>query len=163
MSYFKWHLLLVVCGQIPYLQDVIRGTQISGVLLTTLALAFVVSCGNSKKENMETVTYWVNSYRVPCVGVAPMQCLEIRRPYRYGFDHSRQVPGSFFTRKSTGLTTNQATCTASGSGRKSWTPQKSRPTPAPSNTAWFRLKKRFRIPNFALTIFGCFNKWRGVK
>lgn len=28
---------------------------------------------------MDTVTYWVNSYRTPCVGVAPMECLQIRR------------------------------------------------------------------------------------
>ena len=28
---------------------------------------------------MKVVTYWVNSFRVPCEGVAPMQCLQIRK------------------------------------------------------------------------------------
>jgi len=28
---------------------------------------------------METVSYWVDSYRVPCTGVAPMQCLQVRK------------------------------------------------------------------------------------
>jgi heat shock protein HslJ len=28
---------------------------------------------------MESVIYWVNSYRVPCTGVGPMACLQIRR------------------------------------------------------------------------------------
>ncbi len=28
---------------------------------------------------MDTVTYWINSYRVPCMGVAPMNCLQIRK------------------------------------------------------------------------------------
>ncbi|MEJ2585677.1 MAG: DUF4377 domain-containing protein, partial [Robiginitalea sp.] len=28
---------------------------------------------------MDTVTYRVNSYRVPCTGVAPMECLEIQK------------------------------------------------------------------------------------
>lgn len=44
-----------------------------------LSAIFAVSCGGTKNERMETVTYRVNSFRVPCTGVAPMECLEIRR------------------------------------------------------------------------------------
>ncbi|MEJ2163102.1 MAG: DUF4377 domain-containing protein, partial [Robiginitalea sp.] len=39
----------------------------------------VFSCNTNKNKEMESVTYWVNSYRVPCTGVAPMECLQVRK------------------------------------------------------------------------------------
>jgi hypothetical protein len=51
----------------------------AGIGLMALLLA-VTSC---KSENSETgasgITYWINSSRVPCVGVGPMECLEVRQ------------------------------------------------------------------------------------
>ena len=47
--------------------------------LALLLSLITFSCGTSKKDQMDTVTYWVNSYRVPCTGVAPMECLQVRK------------------------------------------------------------------------------------
>jgi len=43
-------------------------------------LLVVASCktSNSDPEDSGT-TYWINSSRVPCVGVGPMECLEVRQ------------------------------------------------------------------------------------
>ena len=67
------------CRQIQYLEDMLKTPRIFGILLTMLCAILAVSCGNGKNKTMDTVTYWVNSYRTPCEGVAPMECLEIRR------------------------------------------------------------------------------------
>ncbi len=40
-------------------------------ILTTL----LVSCTNEEKKENNEYIYWVNSYKVSCVGVAPMSCL----------------------------------------------------------------------------------------
>ncbi len=48
-----------------------------------VALTASVSCCamsmTPKRGEMESVTYWVNSYRVDCTGAGPMACLQIRR------------------------------------------------------------------------------------
>lgn len=48
--------------------------MLSGLLAT---IAF--SSAMTSDLNSDTVTYWINSYRVPCVGVAPMNCLQVRK------------------------------------------------------------------------------------
>jgi heat shock protein HslJ len=58
---------------------VLRKPYIFRILLPILWAALMVSCGSTKNKDMEVVTYRVNSFRVPCEGVAPMECLEIRR------------------------------------------------------------------------------------
>ena len=67
------------CVLIQYLQDMLRTPRILVALLVVLSAVLTVSCGNNNNKNTDTVTYWVNSYRTPCVGVAPMECLQIRR------------------------------------------------------------------------------------
>lgn len=47
-------------------------------LLIVLPL-ITTSCKTSKSGEKDTYTYWVNSARVPCVGVGPMECLQIRK------------------------------------------------------------------------------------
>ena len=42
-------------------------------------LAAFAACATRNDFEMDTVTYWINSYRVPCTGVAPMDCLQIRK------------------------------------------------------------------------------------
>jgi len=50
-----------------------------GLGMALASLLIVLSCNTSNNKEMQTVTYWVNSYRVPCTGVAPMECLQIRK------------------------------------------------------------------------------------
>ena len=57
----------------------LRNPRILGALLAVLSAVLAISCGDSNHKDMDAVTYWVNSYRTPCVGVAPMECLQIRR------------------------------------------------------------------------------------
>ena len=38
-----------------------------------------MSCNSTKMSNQDSTVYWVNSYKVPCVGVGPMQCLQIQK------------------------------------------------------------------------------------
>ena len=54
-------------------------SDLFGIVLTMLCVALTLSCGNSKNKAMDTIPFRVNSLRVPCEGVAPMECLEIRR------------------------------------------------------------------------------------
>ena len=49
-----------------------------GIGLVALLLA-VASCKSSNSDTEASVTYWINSARVPCVGVGPMECLEVRQ------------------------------------------------------------------------------------
>lgn len=43
-----------------------------------IALVFILSsCGSLKNKN--AVTYWVNSYKTECTGVAPMHCMLIQK------------------------------------------------------------------------------------
>lgn len=42
-------------------------------------LLVVASCKSSNSDAEASVTYWINSSRVPCVGVGPMECLEVRQ------------------------------------------------------------------------------------
>ncbi len=58
---------------------VIRAASILTILLPLVLVSLTVSCGSTKNEAMDTVTYWVNSQRVPCTGVGPMECLEVRK------------------------------------------------------------------------------------
>ena len=51
----------------------------TGFWLLLLLPALVASCGPAKDEKVDTVTYRINSYRVPCTGVAPMECLQVQR------------------------------------------------------------------------------------
>jgi hypothetical protein len=45
-----------------------------------ILLLVVTSCKSSNSENKASgITYWINSSRVPCVGVGPMECLEVRQ------------------------------------------------------------------------------------
>lgn len=45
-----------------------------------ILLLVVTSCKSSNSENEASgITYWINSSRVPCVGVGPMECLEVRQ------------------------------------------------------------------------------------
>jgi hypothetical protein len=54
--------------------------NLSGSLLLALTLLVATSCKSSDSKVMEdSVTYWVNSARVPCVGVGPMECLQVRK------------------------------------------------------------------------------------
>ena len=51
------------------------------VILVTQA-ALLASCAaydTPERQTMQSVTYWINSYRVPCTGVGPMSCLQVRR------------------------------------------------------------------------------------
>jgi hypothetical protein len=47
--------------------------------LVALLPFLLASCEGAKSEDVDTYTYWVNSSRVPCMGVAPMECLQIRK------------------------------------------------------------------------------------
>ena len=51
----------------------------TGIILTVLLPALIASCGSGNEAKMDIVTYLVNSYRVPCTGVAPMECLQVRK------------------------------------------------------------------------------------
>ncbi|MEN8158208.1 MAG: DUF4377 domain-containing protein [Bacteroidota bacterium] len=44
-----------------------------------LGALILTSCGGVGKKNADTHVYWVNSLKVPCVGVAPMQCLQVQK------------------------------------------------------------------------------------
>lgn len=44
-----------------------------------LFLFIALSCNTNKDKEVGTTTYWVNSYRVPCTGVSPMECLQVRK------------------------------------------------------------------------------------
>ncbi|MGB5404962.1 MAG: DUF4377 domain-containing protein [Robiginitalea sp.] len=51
-----------------------RGIGLLAVLLV------VTSCKSSNSETEASgITYWINSSKVPCEGVAPMECLEVRQ------------------------------------------------------------------------------------
>ncbi len=50
-----------------------RGIGLLAVLLV------VASCKSSNSDAEASVTYWINSSKVPCEGVAPMECLEVRQ------------------------------------------------------------------------------------
>ena len=53
--------------------------KLSGVGLFILLLT-VTSCRSSHSETEASgITYWINSSKVPCEGVGPMQCLEVRQ------------------------------------------------------------------------------------
>lgn len=39
----------------------------------------LLSCKTTNVQEVNTTTYWVNSSRIPCTGVAPMHCLQIRK------------------------------------------------------------------------------------
>ena len=58
---------------------VIRSGSILAIFLPLVLVSLSVSCGSVKNEEMNTFTYWVNSQRVPCTGVGPMECLEVRK------------------------------------------------------------------------------------
>ncbi len=49
---------------------------ITAILLSIIAIN---SCGDSKEENTKTMTYFVNSAKVPCDGVGEIQCLQIKK------------------------------------------------------------------------------------
>ena len=49
-------------------------------MLLLLLPALVASCGSATDEDTITYqTYRINSYRVPCTWVAPMECLQVQR------------------------------------------------------------------------------------
>lgn len=54
-------------------------------LSSILLLILIVSCNSSKKGVVETdlaknqFIYWVNDSKVECVGVAPMQCMQVKK------------------------------------------------------------------------------------
>lgn len=50
-----------------------------GSALLILSPLWITSCRTSKAGEKDIHTYWVNSARVPCTGVAPMQCLQVRK------------------------------------------------------------------------------------
>ena len=50
----------------------------TGIFLAGLLAALAVFSATTRDLKIDTVTYWINSYRVPCTGVAPMNCLQIR-------------------------------------------------------------------------------------
>lgn len=50
-----------------------------GVRLCLLFSVIALSCQGVKNKQMATSVFNVNSYRVPCTGVAPMECLQIRK------------------------------------------------------------------------------------
>ena len=53
--------------------------KLAGYGLMVLLFAFT-SCKSTNSENEASgITYWINSSKVPCVGVAPMECLEVRQ------------------------------------------------------------------------------------
>lgn len=53
--------------------------KLTGAGLIMLLLV-ATSCKSSNSENEASgITYWINSSRVPCVGVGPMECLEVRQ------------------------------------------------------------------------------------
>ncbi|MAZ73431.1 MAG: hypothetical protein CMC70_09825 [Flavobacteriaceae bacterium] len=43
------------------------------------AILAINSCGDSPNENSNTVTYIINSAKVPCEGVGKMQCFQIKK------------------------------------------------------------------------------------
>ncbi len=52
------------------------------LIVYPLLLVFTInSCsnGNNQIQNRSTAFFWVNSHKVPCVGMAPMQCLQIKK------------------------------------------------------------------------------------
>jgi hypothetical protein len=53
--------------------------NLTGIGLMAMLLA-VTSCKSTNSENEASgITYWINSSKVPCVGVGPMECLEVRQ------------------------------------------------------------------------------------
>ena len=55
-------------------------------LLLILPLLVAASCKSPDTDVMDdSVTYWVNSARVPCTGVGPMQCLQVRKSESEGW------------------------------------------------------------------------------
>jgi len=42
-----------------------------------VCLILLMSCSNTNTDDASI--YWVNAERVPCVGVAPMECLQVKR------------------------------------------------------------------------------------
>lgn len=48
------------------------------ILLLTFT-ALIISCGTIQKKNTNEEMLWVNSAKVPCVGIAPMHCLEVQK------------------------------------------------------------------------------------
>lgn len=49
------------------------------ILIIFLILGLTSSCNTKKMSRQNSVIYWVNSYKVDCVGVAPMSCLQIQK------------------------------------------------------------------------------------
>ncbi len=45
--------------------------------LQMLCFLLLVSCGKTSTDDSQI--YWVNSERVQCVGVGPMECLQVKR------------------------------------------------------------------------------------
>jgi len=53
--------------------------KVTGAGLIILLLV-VTSCKSANSDNEASgITYWINSSRVPCVGVGPMECLQVRQ------------------------------------------------------------------------------------
>jgi heat shock protein HslJ len=52
---------------------------VSNRLFLILLPLILTACKSLGSDDENIKTYWVNSARVPCVGVAPMDCLQIRR------------------------------------------------------------------------------------
>lgn len=49
------------------------------ITLLFLSLFIANSCNNTQKKDATTSTFFVNSAKVPCEGVAPMNCLQIQK------------------------------------------------------------------------------------
>ncbi|MEJ2003809.1 MAG: DUF4377 domain-containing protein [Cyclobacteriaceae bacterium] len=47
-------------------------------IIPLFILLILMSCGNVNTGETETIL-WINSERVPCVGVAPRECLQVKR------------------------------------------------------------------------------------
>ena len=50
-----------------------------GAYLFASLISVACSSESSQTNNMNISIYWVNSHKVPCEGVAPMQCLQIKK------------------------------------------------------------------------------------
>lgn len=62
-----------------YFWRMMRKPLSSGWPLLLILPLILSACNGPKPDDKNTYTYQVNSARVPCTGVAPMECLQIRR------------------------------------------------------------------------------------
>ena len=57
-----------------------RRRAVAAMVAAGLAMAMATTgCDGNAQDTMKEVTFHVNSYRVPCVGMGPMSCLQVKR------------------------------------------------------------------------------------